>query len=1682
MAEEQLTKIEEGEIVPDNSVVGTAVNLAKTAKEKLIDPALVKKVDVPPVISPEQQAAVGSAAPLTEAIEKDLAAKSEPEPTVDFDSLLNSTEPLSSFENVPSNITEQNLRKARVYLESQKNKTPLPENLKKEYLNSYISISNSIGTAKSIKQMRADNPLKIAFENEKEQILDKYKERPFPFINSDEYRYWENRSGLREFLRIGEDKGGYNIAENKPLVAKILIRKFPTGGILNELRNEIATVPPALAAFTKWIGQTVTDLKESAGQGSLEYYFKNRTNREQERKKFLDSFKSGNILASATTRLNEVLKQGYIEEYGQEAYDNLEDKSSIEVTTQEAEQLYDFSTTELNNLTAFVTQQGFNYVLTGGTLALGKTIGAGFRGIKVKGEKRFLTDNDYYLKTQKEKFTYNDEYGNNPFLHTDVISYQKYKNNKDILDKKGFDKLRQSVANAVKAGKVESGYLTVKRKESRIPQEIIKERDEAYVNLQKARHSNDKSLIDRADKRAFDAELKYTQALDEYSFLPSVTDKVLIPNAHLKAIAGAEALPSLFQSQALQFYSDPNDPSTFEQAQFLSDMAYLVALFSPHRIITKPLGAVASKIETLHDISYTFKKTLDDLDILDKVGIGLPKLLDTDISNLRMPTGEYNPDGDMIYRELLPSEYKGMLQLKTNFLRLAPASREVAYEQALKAKSQISDMVEGIQDPKLKKFLRENLRLSMAQSGSIVGFQVLGNKIANQVSFRDLAKVSGRALDAIKYQEQGQRQMGAHSAVLQNIENQFVRLENGLGELDKAAYKDIINLIRNTNKVLNREQAIQEQTLRITHTALKGTHTLDTAYLKTPTELKAHFKNMFDMQKKLDKNLKNIKPIESYKELQKNITAEATYINKQYASFMTDVSKKHSNYQKTLSLGDLSTTSRELHAIVDQISKEKGDLIYKPLKLFGEVNTSDIYNLVLDLNKRTSFKDGYTSDKFLSFALPDEEFARSSQGQALIKALDKNAEKALIKTFLKAVDEDLPSDLREATARDNMEEAFSTEKYKDIVRNAYNIPEPNNLSFIHFYDYFKNKQLVVGDEAYDVEPITSTFDELEEFYRAVRNRGLELKDRDKVAARQYSQLAEKIDNYIVTVGKQHEGLYDVSSKKVINPGKEQQFMRVEYAIEIANRQTDESLFGAFRLLKTGNKVLDEQDVLINKSAGVNFLKSIDSRLPLEKKRRAAKNFKEAISLRFGEVIYPKGYIDPTTGRLDRSIDLNAKRPDGMTHKAYLLKPGTVKYVLDPTTESGKAGIEMAKLAVLQMFKESRRYELAFEKFTQPDLGVAKVRSTLQPTKTELNSFLTDVGGTGLQKYKMLQEAVDIETTQGKKLLVNLDEIMKVETDIKTIIETDIDKAKQFNKMIDDINTRADSLERIEGSKLKVEYDDLRTDYDYILDFDPSSGGLLQKYIGMLPQGMDEAQVNLQVLDKFRSDLNFLISKNPKAKPEGIKKFMAGMLLEDIQKIGGKKTVTNLFDHNNKKVNGSLMENPENALTTLEQTTVRNMFKEVGVTDKQYNALLAVVGHQVIVKQYRTASIGSAISIPETSITDTGIISRAFNYARGLVSSEYLLVEAGFRMMRDNDMSIMHFILNEPDAAEILYKITQDKVDTSYVKYAAPLLAEKMTAYIARGLYFTGERLEPFTILTEDDEKQQGELFDENVFD
>ena len=82
------------------------------------------------------------------------------------------------------------------------------------------------------------------------------------------------------------------------------------------------------------------------------------------------------------------------------------------------------------------------------------------------------------------------------------------------------------------------------------------------------------------------------------------------------------------------------------------------------------------------------------------------------------------------------------------------------------------------------------------------------------------------------------------------------------------------------------------------------------------------------------------------------------------------------------------------------------------------------------------------------------------------------------------------------------------------------------------------------------------------------------------------------------------------------------------------------------------------------------------------------------------------------------------------------------------------------------------------------------------------------------------------------------------------------------------------------------------------------------------------------------------------------------------------------------------------------------------------------------------------------------MARAFNYARGMVSSEYLIVEAGFRIMRDNDMQLMDFLLNDKDAAEYLMKMVSGEDQRGGLKTAdfhASTFYDQMKAYIIRQL-------------------------------
>ena len=83
-------------------------------------------------------------------------------------------------------------------------------------------------------------------------------------------------------------------------------------------------------------------------------------------------------------------------------------------------------------------------------------------------------------------------------------------------------------------------------------------------------------------------------------------------------------------------------------------------------------------------------------------------------------------------------------------------------------------------------------------------------------------------------------------------------------------------------------------------------------------------------------------------------------------------------------------------------------------------------------------------------------------------------------------------------------------------------------------------------------------------------------------------------------------------------------------------------------------------------------------------------------------------------------------------------------------------------------------------------------------------------------------------------------------------------------------------------------------------------------------------------------------------------------------------------------------------------------------------------------------------------------------------------------MRDNDMRMMDFILNDPEAADMFMEILSDKANPQKVRYMASTFAEQMAGYIARTLAFTGQQLEGFQTYELTEEENEGENENENL--
>ena len=234
-------------------------------------------------------------------------------------------------------------------------------------------------------------------------------------------------------------------------------------------------------------------------------------------------------------------------------------------------------------------------------------------------------------------------------------------------------------------------------------------------------------------------------------------------------------------------------------------------------------------------------------------------------------------------------------------------------------------------------------------------------------------------------------------------------------------------------------------------------------------------------------------------------------------------------------------------------------------------------------------------------------------------------------------------------------------------------------------------------------------------------------------------------------------------------------------------------------------------------------------------------------------------------------------------------------------------------------------------------------------------------------------------------------------------------------------------------------------------------------------GLDRNLMNESLVKNFTDDMNLYMSTIPEIagkageeKDKIIKSMFAGLLLDAIKATA--KVKPGVAE---KVSRGVLLEFDEGgsvaAFALMESATVRGMFKAAGVSDTQIECITGLLGHAAWVEHHKHMTAGGG-RLPNLEYTDEGIMSRAFNYARGMVGGHYLAVEAGFRIMRNHNLSMLDWMLNSKEAADYLWKVIEGKEKTLATE--ATTFADRMQGWIVRELAKRNERVDQWDAIWE----------------
>ena len=1597
---------------------------------------------------------------LQKDVEEDIAKQKTPAPVINLDQLIGTTTPLSELQNVPSGIYEEDLSAARYYVQAKNKGIKFTPEEESEFSTILDRVFTTVDNARTTAQLDVPK-FPIAFTDRYKKVKPEYDYNYLGILPNDKKAFAHNRINLQNFMSQMKTTTTtpdgitqtLNFMESNPKAAEVLNKHFATGAFFQEVKREFLELGGGLNVMASAVVRIGKDFIESFAKAAsgetqypLEYFKKNSINRKNEHEAWIND--PSRWLDSHTTRLNEFIKEKYIQDNGEEAYQqNIKD---LTLNPNQALQLFNYSFTEQNMLEQIAN---FGVVNLGSTFAI---IGAG-KAITVpytlltKGE----TPRNFYLRMNSERI----KAGLPNMPTTEYINY-KYGKSLSPNTPNPFKKLYNFFGRQKAKNKGELGFHSVAQQEKNISQKFTSDLKNAELKLQEVKKGGNQAQINAAEKILMKAEDNYrTELIRKNPIDPD--NLVLLPRKYLASVAGAEAFPSTIQGLSYYMFSNPDDPDSLETTEFYSALAYLTAATGIAGLTTGVIGTQLQRFDIVHDVSYVTKSMIDDMTgLMEYAGLDIPKLIDTDVSSLQIADFPGGPE-----RQLTPKEYNGLMQLQQVFNRLAPESQLQSEKNRQKLNSQlktIDNLIPNLpsgEPSEEKKFILNALKLSYAETSSVLAFQSVGTKIATHLNLRDVIKVSDRFLQSVKFSERANDRLAAHSKLLRIMENNFTELAPNMDRTGRAKFTDVINFVRKTNdgmtKQLQEKKDADKIALESITTAFRDGHSV---VGKKADELAKVAEELFEASRILgeDGKLKQtIKELGIKPSTDNNLFKEFAKTQEQNLNNLADLNNTllehlnnsiaNYNFTQANGAGVLREVGESIFGITDSYKTKTNDILYSTVDMYDPVKATDLYNAVIDLQKGSSFSDGISEDKLLSMFRPDSDFVNSYKGSRFVQLLNKNADNGMLEAFMKAEDQSLPIAEIRANATENLN-AFKTQM-EDAVRTKYKLKNYHEVGSVHYYDYLKNNPFN-GNE-FNLDDMTMSIQDVDYFYRDLSKRASELmSSKDpllKETGIKYSNLATRVDNVL----KRTEG------------GKELGFVRLEQFAFVGNKNKEGSFFGEFNNYKSGVKKVDEKDLILRKAAGVDLIRVIDSNATTAEKTDAVKNLIKASQEEFGVHKFPPEYADPENPtRLNRNLNLNEILPNGKSVKKDIrdqIESGKF-YKLDNSTELGRAGLKRMNLAFQTLFREMGTFEKEITTLT----GRLKVDFKGSKRVGPVNTVFTKSDGTGLSAYKEMQEALTFPLANGEDYTIDIDQFIKQQTNLTEIFENNQGLALQYNEYINSVNSETAKLAKQLEGKLATDDEMLRRKHYRILGFDPQKGTLLESYLKGLPKGIEDVDADVNRLTLFEEDMKFAKQQykadpTNKASDEEIDKYFAGVLLQEVYETYGQVKPEYIRGINGEMLTGSVMQNPVGALEVLEQATTKAIFKKLGVTNEQYDAMLAVVGHSVYVDYIHKNSFKGtgAISLPEVGYTDTGIISRAFNYARGLVSKEYLLVEAGFRLMRDNDLRMLDFILNDPEAADLFTELLKKKSDPNKIKYLASTFPERIRAYAARQFAFAG---------------------------